>query len=70
MAYSASLATTCTANPALRAIWPPLPTFSSTLCTIVPSGMFLSGSAFPGRMSTASPATIVSPTFRPSGHRM
>jgi hypothetical protein len=32
--------------------------------------MFLSGSALPGRISTLSPETIVSPTFRPAGCRM
>lgn len=70
VAYSPSLATTCTAAPALRAIWPPLPGRSSTLCTTVPSGMFLSGRALPGRMSAVAPATIESPTFSPSGCRM
>ena len=69
-AYSPSFATSCTDEPALRAICPPLPGLSSTLWISVPSGMFFSGSALPGRMSTLSPATIVSPTLRPSGCRM
>src|ERR687889_1382934 len=34
--YSPSLATTCALEPAVRASWPPLPIFSSTLCTLVP----------------------------------
>ena len=57
-------------EPALRAICPPLPGFSSTLWIWVPSGMFFSGSALPGRMSTLGPETIVSPTFNPAGCRM
>ena len=32
----------------VRAIWPPLPILSSTLCTVVPSGISPSGSALPG----------------------
>ena len=68
--YSPSLATTCTPAPALRASWPPLPGLSSTLCTIVPSGMWPSGRQLPGRMSTVSPEMMVSPTFSPSGCRM
>ena len=39
VAKSPSLATSCTAEPALRAILPPPPTWSSTLCTMVPTGM-------------------------------
>ena len=69
-AKSPSLATSCTDDPALRAIWPPLPGLSSTLCSSVPSGMFFSGSALPGRMSTFCPDTITSPTFIPAGCRM
>ena len=42
-------------EPAERAIWPPLPGFSSTLCTSVPVGMFSSGSALPGLMSASAP---------------
>ena len=38
--------------PAERASWPPAPFFSSTLCTIVPTGMLPSGIALPGLMST------------------
>ena len=51
-------------------IWPPRPGLSSTLWISVPSGMFLNGSALPGRMSTFGPATIVSPVFSPFGCRM
>src|SRR5207344_2215260 len=36
-AWAPSLATSCTDDPADRAIWPPLPGFSSTLWSIVPS---------------------------------
>ena len=57
-------------DPALRAICPPLPGFSSTLWICVPSGMFFSGRQLPGRMSTLSPDTTVSPTFIPAGCRM
>ncbi len=69
-AYSPSLATSCTDDPALRAICPPLPGFSSTLWISVPRGIFLSGIALPGRISTFWPATMVSPTFMPLGWRM
>src|SRR5215475_375981 len=58
-AYSPSRATSCTDEPALRAIWPPLPGLSSTLWMVVPSGMFFNGRQLPGRMSTLSPDTIV-----------
>jgi hypothetical protein len=37
--------------PAARAIWPPLPGFSSMLWTIVPIGMPENGIALPGLMS-------------------
>ena len=56
--------------PAERAIWPPLPGLSSTLCTSVPSGISRSGSALPVRMSEPGPDTIVSPTASPFGCRM
>ncbi len=36
----------------------------------MPSGTFLSGRQLPGRMSTFSPASTVSPTFKPTGCRM
>src|SRR5581483_8112249 len=39
VAKSPSLATSCTLAPALRAIFPPAPGLSSTLCTTVPTGM-------------------------------
>ena len=69
-AYRPSLARICTTAPADRAIWPPLPTFSSTLWMSVPTGMFRIGSAFPGLMSAPAPAMTVSPTDRPLGARM
>src|SRR6185503_19960764 len=68
-AYSPSRATSCTEEPALRAIWPPLPGFSSTWWICVPSGMFFSGRQLPGRMSTMAPETLVSPTYSPAGGR-
>ena len=39
VAKSPSLATSCTLVPALRAILPPPPGLSSTLCMVVPTGM-------------------------------
>ena len=65
-----SFATSCTPEPALRAIWPPLPGFSSTLWTSVPVGMFSSGSAFPGLMSARGPDSTVAPTRSRAGARM
>jgi len=56
--------------PAERAICPPLPTLSSTLCTIVPTGMLDSGMALPGLMSTLSPAMMLSPADSRCGARM
>src|SRR5215207_554865 len=56
--------------PAPRAILPPWPGFSSTLCTSVPVGMFWSGSALPGLMSAAGPDSTVEPTRRRAGARM
>jgi hypothetical protein len=41
-------------EPALRAIWPPRPGLSSTLCTMVPVE-FSSGRALPGLMSAFGP---------------
>src|SRR5436309_336863 len=65
-----SFATTCTPVPAERHSWPPRPILSSTLCTVVPSGISNSGIAFPVRMSAPGPETTVSPTARPLGARM
>ena len=62
--------TSWTKEPAERAIWPPRPGFSSTLCTMVPIGMPASGMALPGFTSTFSPATTWSPTARRCGARM
>jgi hypothetical protein len=56
--------------PALRASWPPLPIFSSTLWTLEPSGISLSGIALPTRISAPEPDTNWSPTLRPLGARM
>jgi hypothetical protein len=47
VAYSLSLAISCTAVPAERPILPPPPGRSSTLCTTVPTGIYRSGSALP-----------------------
>ena len=68
--YSPSFAMTVSDVPAERAIWPPLPGFSSTLCTAVPSGTSRSGIALPLRTSVPGPAITVSPTARPFGCRM
>ena len=46
-----SFATTWMEVPAERPSWPPRPGTSSTLCTVVPVGMALSGRALPGAMS-------------------
>lgn len=40
------------------------------LCTSVPTGMFCSGSALPGRMSASGPFITVAPTSNPTGARM
>ena len=57
--------TNCACAPAERAICPPLPGFSSMLCTTVPAGIFFSGSALPTRMSASGPETTVRPTVEP-----
>ena len=57
-------------TPAERAIWPPFPGLSSTLCTAVPSGTSLSGIALPVRTSDPLPLTMTSPTVSPLGCRM
>src|SRR5215813_3448957 len=54
-------------EPALRAIFPPCPGWSSTLWTSVPVGMFSSGSALPGLMSASGPDSTVDPTRRRAG---
>ena len=66
----ASRETSCACAPAERAICAPLPGFSSMLWTMVPGGMFLSGSALPTRMSASGPDVTVRPTSRPTGARM
>jgi len=70
VAKSPSLATNCTDMPAERAILPPWPGRISTLCTVVPTGMNLSGSALPGMMSARGPLSTRAPTSRPRGARM
>src|SRR5690606_38033302 len=70
VAYSPSLATSCTAMPAERPILPPWPGRSSTLWTVVPTGMKRSGMALPGLMSAPWPDSTRSPTLRPLGARM
>ena len=70
VAKSPSRAMSWTPDPALRASCPPRPGRSSTLCTVVPSGISASGSALPGRMSLPGPDEIVWPTARPTGARM
>ena len=65
-----SLAISCTLVPADRAIRAPAPGFISTAWITVPTGMFRSGRAFPGRISEPSPDLSTSPTATPSGARM
>src|ERR1700752_300925 len=55
-------------EPAERAIWPPLPGLSSTLCTSVPVGMFSSGSALPALMSASTPDWTTGPSRPPAPH--
>ena len=56
--------------PALRASWPPLPGFISTLCTMEPTGMCRSGMALPGLIGASAPERTSSPGFTPLGARM
>ena len=56
--------------PAERPSWPPRPGSSSTLWTVVPVGIALSGSALPGAMSASGPDDTVSPTLIRAGARM
>ena len=65
-----SRAVNCTELPALRASWPPLPGFSSTLCTIEPTGMWRSAMALPGLIGASAPERTSSPGFTPFGARM
>ena len=51
--------------PALRAIWPPLPGFSSMLCTIEPTGMWRSCMALPDLIGESAPERISSPGCMP-----
>ena len=52
-----SLAISCAMLPALLASCAPLPGYSSTLCTKVPTGILTSGSALPGLISAEGPDT-------------
>src|SRR6476646_9459395 len=70
VACAPSFATSWMPEPAERAIWPPLPGFSSTLWTSVPVGMFSSGSALPGLMSASAPDCTTDPARSPAGARM
>jgi hypothetical protein len=70
VAYSPSRAMSCAPTPAERTSCAPLPGFISTACTTVPSGMFASGKALPGRISAVGPASSTSPTASPIGARM
>ena len=56
--------------PADRAIFAPAPGFSSIAWITVPTGMFRSGSALPGRISASAPDISWSPCSTPSGARM
>src|ERR671917_230588 len=60
-AYGPSLATSCTLEPAERAIFAPPPGRSSMACTTVPVGMLRSGRLLPGLMSAFGPASTGSP---------
>jgi len=59
--------TNCACEPAERAICPPLPGFNSMLCTMVPAGIFSSGSALPSRMSASGTAHHLLPDFHTVG---
>ena len=65
-----SFETNCACAPAERAICPPLPGFSSILCTTVPAGMFWRSSELPTRMSASGPDVTLRPTSRPTGAKM
>ena len=65
-----SRAVYCAELPALRASWPPLPGFSSTLWTVEPTGMWRSGIALPGLIGASEPERISSPGFTPFGAMM
>src|SRR5512147_2861884 len=69
-AYLPSFAISWPKEPAERIIFAPDPGWDSTLWITVPTGMARTGSALPGRTSTASPERSVSPTFTPIGARM
>src|SRR4029450_6355230 len=64
-----SLAMTGMLVPAEGAKRGPPPGLSSTACTVVPTGMFRSGSELPGRTSAPSPDISPSPTRGPLGAR-
>ena len=60
-AKAPSLATSCTLEPAERAIFAPPPGRSSMACSTVPTGMLRSGRLLPGLMSARGPHSTVSP---------
>src|SRR5918997_6405011 len=69
-AYGPSLATSCTPEPAERAIFAPPPGRSSIACTTVPVGMLRSGRLLPGLMSEPAPLSTRSPCRSRAGARM
>ncbi len=70
VAYFPSLAISCAPLPAARTSWPPLPGWSSILCTCVPTGIFSRGRQFPTSISAAGPFIIFCPALIPSGARI
>ena len=69
-AYGPSFATSCTLEPAERAIFAPPPGRSSIACTTVPVGMLRSGRLLPTLMSARGPASTLSPCFSFAGAMM
>src|SRR3954462_9660407 len=65
-----SFATSCTLEPADRAIFAPPPGRSSTAWMTVPTGMLRSGRLLPGLMSLDGPDSTVAPCARRDGQRM
>mmetsp|Transcript_16812 Transcript_16812/g.54993 ORF Transcript_16812/g.54993 Transcript_16812/m.54993 type:complete len:238 (-) Transcript_16812:268-981(-) len=56
--------------PAARTSCAPRPGWSSMLWSVVPTGMFCSGRAFPTRIGASGPAWTVSPGAKPLGAKM
>ena len=65
--YFPSLPKIWTLLPALLASFAPAPGASSTLWTVVPTGIFSSGNELPTLMSAFTPLSILSPTFKFNG---